>query len=436
MAIMLPLSFLVLVASTVSLAQPTPCGNKPCPSYGPSPCGDKPCLPKWKPTYNMSLSTIIMPCNYSGHFDPTVASKYGIVDFDWSNEKDEWVNDSPMTCMERLLEQAKVIKDINPDTKIWVYRESVAAQPWYTDVRQKLMDPTKANWFLKFDPAKKGNYTVPPCDTNFNPPRCSELYHDQVQTPDFPKGDGSCNKPCDCGVPCGRYLWDTRNPDLVDWLVNDHLTGNTSVSNPLIDGIFLDDEWSNSGGAAENCDLKDCEHDMGLTTQDVADITMGWGDMMNRTQSKVLDLGGFDWRMFQPGAGTCDGPPFQQQQCASYMRGQCHPDAPLQSSAMMYGMGKECKVVLGADGDPLDFDQHLASFLLLRGPYAWLGWSWVGCGVVPPRPAGMDTDYGVPLSTCSETSPGSGIFMREWSKASVSVDCTKWTGTIKMKSQM
>jgi hypothetical protein len=56
--------------------------------------------------------------------------------------------------------------------------------------------------------------------------RCSDLYHDQVQTPNFPTGDGSCAKPCDCGVPCGRYLWDTRNPDLVDWLVNDHLTGN------------------------------------------------------------------------------------------------------------------------------------------------------------------------------------------------------------------
>lgn len=68
-------------------------------------------------------------------------------------------------------------------------------------------------------------------------------------------------------MPCGRYLWDTRNPDLVDWLVNVHLTGNTSVQNPLIDGVFLDDEWSVTGGAAENCNLGDCEHDMGLTTK-------------------------------------------------------------------------------------------------------------------------------------------------------------------------
>ena len=41
------------------------------------------------------------------------------MDFDWSNEKDEWINDSPMTCKERLLEQARVIKAINNETKVW-----------------------------------------------------------------------------------------------------------------------------------------------------------------------------------------------------------------------------------------------------------------------------------------------------------------------------
>jgi len=53
---------------------------------------------------------------------------------------------------------------------------------------------------------------------------------DQVQTPHYPTGDGACSKPCDCGVPCGRYLWDTRNKDLVDWLVNEHLTGEQLLS--------------------------------------------------------------------------------------------------------------------------------------------------------------------------------------------------------------
>jgi len=43
-------------------------------------------VPKWTPTYNMSESTVMMPCNYSGNYDyeayPSLA-KFGLVDYDW-----------------------------------------------------------------------------------------------------------------------------------------------------------------------------------------------------------------------------------------------------------------------------------------------------------------------------------------------------------------
>eukprot|EP01044_Picomonas_judraskeda_P002069 COSAG03_NODE_137_length_11785_cov_19.757827_9_plen_503_part_00 len=87
--------------------------------------------PTWKPTYNMSLSSIIQPCNYSGAYNATYAAQYGIMSIDWSNEKDVWVDDKPMDAEERLMSQAAAVKDINPDTKIWLYRNLVAAQPWY-----------------------------------------------------------------------------------------------------------------------------------------------------------------------------------------------------------------------------------------------------------------------------------------------------------------
>lgn len=38
-------------------------------------------LPHFAPTYVMSRSTIIMPCNDSGYFDPVIAGRYGVVDF-------------------------------------------------------------------------------------------------------------------------------------------------------------------------------------------------------------------------------------------------------------------------------------------------------------------------------------------------------------------
>jgi len=62
-------------------------------------------------------------------------------------------------------------------------------------------------------------------------------------------------------------------------------------------------EATNSGGAAGNCELQDCQHGMGLSRKDVGAITSGWCNMMQRAQAKVLEKGGFDWRMFSPGAG-------------------------------------------------------------------------------------------------------------------------------------
>ena len=48
-------------------------------------------------------------------------------------------------------------------------------------------------------------------------------------------------------------------------------------------------------------------------------------------------------------------------------------------------------------------------------------------------PAALDGDYGEPLELCSETAAGSGVFVREWSKSSVRLDCNTWNGTIVMK---
>ena len=58
----------------------------------------------------------------------------------------------------------------------------------YTTVLVKLTDPAYAPWFMKFSDAVIANHSlahVPVCDNNYNPPRCSNLYHDQSQTPGY-----------------------------------------------------------------------------------------------------------------------------------------------------------------------------------------------------------------------------------------------------------
>eukprot|EP01084_Bolivina_argentea_P134702 237517_1 len=141
-------------------------------------------VPKWPPQYQMNLSTLVMPCNESGYFNDAALqklAKFGIVSIDWSNAKQQWANAQPMDCEERLLTQVKAIKAINPSTKTWVYRNLVKALPWFTDVREKLIDPNYSGWFLKFK--SNGPYNVPPCtNTTINgktTDKCSSMYHDQ-----------------------------------------------------------------------------------------------------------------------------------------------------------------------------------------------------------------------------------------------------------------
>ena len=82
------------------------------------------------PTWDMSMSTIMMPCNTSGTFDVALAARYGLVDIDWSNMRADWANEAPMDDNARLLEQVALIKAQNQRTKTWIYRNLVKALSW------------------------------------------------------------------------------------------------------------------------------------------------------------------------------------------------------------------------------------------------------------------------------------------------------------------
>jgi len=72
----------------------------------------------------------------------------------------------------------------SPNTRVFVYRNMVKALPWFTSVREKLTDPAYAPWFMNFSAAIIADHKlahVPVCDTNYDPPLCSHLYHDQAR---------------------------------------------------------------------------------------------------------------------------------------------------------------------------------------------------------------------------------------------------------------
>jgi hypothetical protein len=95
-------------------------------------------VPSWAPTYQTNRSTFLMACNNTGLFNPDFGSKWGIVDYDWSNMRfgaEGWTSSVPMDCQEKLATQAAATKAVDSGTKVFVYRNMVKALPCASSFR-------------------------------------------------------------------------------------------------------------------------------------------------------------------------------------------------------------------------------------------------------------------------------------------------------------
>lgn len=417
-----------------------------------------PTNPTWPSTYNMSMSTISMQCNSSGWSSPQRGAEFGIISYDWSNSKDQWAAAKPMDCEERLLKQAEMTKSLNPASHVFTYRNAVKALPWYTSVREKLDDPAYSGWFLKFDP-KGASYNVPQCAAE-NSSKCSVFYHDQEQTPEVPTAaqphpDGSCTDGvCDCGTqPCGEYLWDHRNGTMLrEWLIQHHIGGPTGIGSPSIDGLFMDDFWCSTlicdahNNTVASCPCNDPvqgatevdklqQQDMGLSDEDIRDITLAWNETMGAIERYLLDNKAYSWWLIENQENANAAPKLLDSdatKCTQQLREACDASSSWQQNPQIFGL-----TINSTANRPQQLEQDVAFFLLARGPYAWLGWGLWGMtwpfnaepahGELPPSPDGVprpeiiDRDYGEPVGLCHEDAPG--VFTRLWTKTRVTLDC-------------
>ena len=403
-----------------------------------------PTVPPYPVSYQMNRSTIIMPCNESGFTDPLSTRGWAIVDFDWSNAKEEWAKAKPMDCEERLVEQVRRTTVASPGTTVWVYRNGIKALPWYTLVRVKLTDPDYAPWFMRFSDAVVANHSaahVPVCDDNYDPPRCSNLYHDQSQTPGYPHGDGNCAAPgCDVGsVPVGEYLFDPRAANIsihgqtfAEWYVEEYLLGPTGGSNENVSGFYFDDDWTGHGPSEME---GHAAADMGLDATALADLISAFTWLTAKARAALLARGLFAWNYFYNANETpwidCPDPMVRQKTCAEDVRDLCNTSSAKGAMnakyAVIHTFSPGCH---GSTSDIVDPYTDIAAFLLVRGPHAWLGHGWSGCSKQYEYPKELDGDYGEPLGLCTETAPGSGIFRRKWSNTNVTLDCNTWSADI------
>ena len=159
-------------------------------------------------------------------------------------------------------------------------------------------------------------------------------------------------------------------------------------------------------------------NDLAWTTR----VTDAWCAVRHRAFAAARAAGGWFWQMFS----LFSTPP--QAACAATLRALCAAGA----SSTFYN-ATTMHALTGDHATLPNLMQDLAVFLLLRGQFAFLGFGWSGCGNEVRFPPQLGVDYGTPVGWCAETAPSSGVFTREWTKATVEMDCNDYKGSITMK---
>jgi hypothetical protein len=152
---------------------------------------------------------------------------------------------------------------------------------------------------------------------------------------------------------------------------------------------------------------------MGLTQEDTTAINDGYHLTMLAAQRAVLAAGGYSWAWAQERQGSAG----HGAVCRAFF-----------ANASFY---YDSALIIGVHSpDAID---ELATFLLVRGPYAFIGYTWQGCVPPPSLPFALTRDVGVPLGNATESQPG--VWTREWSLATVTYDCTAGHGTVVAHAQ-
>lgn len=292
---------------------------------------------------------------------------------------------------------------------------------------------------------------MPTCDwyNNGTAPRCSGFYHDQEQTPEHPGGgsaypvDGDCIEQCDCGTvnPCGEYIFDHRGGEVNgqtfrDWFVNEYMVSNETLlhlnpatGQPQPIGLgWLDDSMTMNGPTEEDPNYI---ADTGASTADMQAQVAAYQESMQQLIKTIIPMGGFFWQLMDGGGAQLNtglNKTTDPATCTSYLRSVCVVNSTFTKRFYMYNIPSG-----GFGASPQCFTDYTAEFLLTRGPYALLGYSWFGCtdnDTQNPRAPEWDVDYGVPVdANCSEVG-STGVFQRAWTNANVVWDCNAGHGQI------
>ena len=412
------------------------------------PWAGKPCPPpQWEPTWALNLSTTPWTPwgpesafgNIPGYFPATNASRWGWLNFDWSDANKIWQDHFPHPNEALLVKQCQQVVAKGTGTRCMVYRNNELALQWQETSRAAMTaENVEAGWFLRFktqaacDAAAPcnvaayhniANQSLPlvPCNRSapISAPNCamccnfSRGYNEPIGGPWPPSPGKEGTRFGNNALNDGQFFWDFRNEDAQDYWAEKvclHGAQDSSVS-----GMFTDDP---GGYGAEHPAVQSAVQ---LSPSEIADLQAGTQRAWTKALSLLTKAKKYipqAYRTTRPFVYNASAAGVAS--CSAWMREQCA--VPANESTQVYPRAYPTIDVAR---------MVVAAFLVSRGPYSYLGvqtdiinagdWS-------DPLFRIHRLDTGTPTGDCTEEKPG--VFSRPWSGGKATVDCTRANATL------
>lgn len=192
---------------------------------------------------------------------------------------------------------------------------------------------------------------------------------------------------------------------------------------------WLDDSMKITGPTEED---KNYIADTGASPAEMQAQVDAYQDTIQKLREKLIPLGGFYWQLMDSRGAELNqdiNKTMDAATCKSFLQARCVANSSAWKKFQLYNIPHG-----GTGVTAQGFTDYTAEFLLTRGPYAILGYSWCGCtngAQERPRAAEWDEDFGEPVDEhCVASDAASGVYKREYSKATVTWDCNAGHGKI------
>eukprot|EP00041_Stephanoeca_diplocostata_P004427 m.45041 g.45041 ORF g.45041 m.45041 type:complete len:378 (-) comp15108_c0_seq6:120-1253(-) len=272
--------------------------------------------------------------------------------------------------------EAKRLKELRPDVKVSVLRNTEVATVFWDSARAKMFDPSTQDFWVMCEDGK-------PCAGTWGSPAGNTV----------------------------KYWFNFSNPRLVDWWVNEYIGEATNET--LFDGVYFDC----SCGSPPNIPSADADK-----FQANAQVAFDRALALIKSKGKWASAWNDDGSITP---ATC------ADQMRSWMATGRNSSLSLQILGDAFGPHwNPIKSVTLAQQQ----NNTIAAFLIARGDSAMLELPVVGAyedmRSYQWSPM-LGWDYGIPIGIPTEVGPG--VFLRTWTNAKVVLDCNKYASEIIMR---